>query len=65
MHLAVPIGKFWLNNCLITLPKSNFKMDPIIALVGVVILLGAYQVFFVKDLDKLDKTGQPMYKRKK
>lgn len=40
-------------------------MDPIIALVGVVILLGAYQVFFVKDLDKLDKTGQPVHKRKK
>lgn len=39
-------------------------MDPVIILIGIAIFLGAYQVFFVKDFDKLDKTGQPVHKKK-
>lgn len=40
-------------------------MDPIVALIGIAILLGVYQIFFVKDLDKLDNKGNPLFKKEK
>ena len=39
-------------------------MDPIIVLVGIAVVLLAYQLFLAKDLDKLDAYGQEVYERK-
>lgn len=36
-------------------------MDPIIVLVGIAVILLAYQLFLVKDHDKLDAYGQEVY----
>ena len=40
-------------------------MDPIIVLIGIAVVLAAYQLFLVKDNDKLDAYGREVYMRNK
>ncbi|MES2619247.1 MAG: hypothetical protein V4615_00225 [Bacteroidota bacterium] len=40
-------------------------MDPIIVLIGIALALAAYQLFLVKDNDKLDAYGQEVYMKQK
>jgi hypothetical protein len=40
-------------------------MDPIIVLIGIAVVLAAYQLFLVKDYDKLDANGQEVYMKNK
>jgi len=40
-------------------------MDPIIVLIGIAVALAAYQLFLVKDSDKLDAYGREVYMKQK
>ena len=39
-------------------------MDPVIVLVGIALMLLAYQLFLAKDRDKLDAYGQEVHNMK-